>query len=145
MDQWAYDFDSWDVCDQCCSNLFSGNQFAYEIALEWSRAPQEFVKRAGFVMMAALAVKDKKAYDRQFEQFFVNIKLGATDNRNFVKKAVNWAIRQIGKRNSTLNQKAIKLAEEIRNMDEPTARWIASDALRELTSPAVQARLKGKK
>ena len=93
-------------------------------------------------MMAALAVKDKKAEDEEFDSFFASIKAGALDNRNFVKKAVNWALRQIGKRNQALNRKAIAAAEEIRKMDSPSARWIAADALRELNSPAVQARLK---
>ncbi len=145
MDQWTNDFDSWDVCDQCCSNLYASTPFAYQKATEWCASQREFVKRAGFVMMAVLAVKDKKAYDRQFELFFANIKIGATDNRNFVKKAVNWALRQIGKRNLALNQKSIEVANEVKKMDSPSARWIAADALRELTSPAVQARLKNKK
>ena len=142
MDGWAGEFDSWDICDQCCSNLFSRTQFAYKKTSEWCVDEREFVKRAGFVMMAALAVKDKKAEDEEFDSFFASIKAGALDNRNFVKKAVNWALRQIGKRNQALNLKAIAAAEEIRKMDSPSARWIAADALRELNSPAVQARLK---
>jgi 3-methyladenine DNA glycosylase AlkD len=145
MDRWVHDFDSWDVCDQCCSNLFTRTKFAYEKALEWSADQSEFVKRAGFVMMAALAVKDKKANDGQFDPFFEGIKIAATDDRNFVKKAVNWALRQIGKRDLTLYQKAIAVAEEIRQIDSPSARWIAADALRELNSPAVQTRLKSRK
>jgi len=142
MDGWAGEFDSWDICDQCCSNLFSRTQFAYKKTSEWCVDEREFVKRAGFVMMAALAVKDKKAEDEEFDSFFASIKAGALDNRNFVKKAVNWALRQIGKRNQALNRKASAAAEEIRKMDSPSARWIAADALRELNSPAVQARLK---
>ncbi len=142
MDRWAGVFDSWDVCDQCCSNLFCRTPLAYAKASEWSADRREFVKRAGFVMMAALAVKDKKADNRQFELFFTNIKIGAADSRNFVKKAVNWALRQIGKRNTALNLRAIAVAEEIHGMDSSTARWIAADALRELNSPAVQMRLK---
>jgi 3-methyladenine DNA glycosylase AlkD len=145
MDRWVHDFDSWDICDQCCSNLFTRTKFAYEKAFEWSAEQNEFVKRAGFVMMAALAVKDKKANDRQFEPFFDIIIIGATDNRNFVKKAVNWALRQLGKRDLTLNQKAIAVAEEIRKIGSPSARWIAADALRELNSHAVQTRLKPRK
>jgi 3-methyladenine DNA glycosylase AlkD len=144
MDRWVNDFDSWDVCDQCCSNLFSRTTFAYRKAVEWSGSQKEFVKRAGFVLMAALAVKDKKAGDGQLEPFFDNIKIGATDSRNFVKKAVNWALRQIGKRNLNLNRKAIATAEQIRKMDSASARWIAADALRELTGPAVQKKLIGK-
>ncbi len=141
MDRWVGDFDSWDVCDQCCSNLFCRTPLAYAKALEWSVDQKEFTKRAGFVMMAALAVKDKKAANRQFELFLANIKVGAVDSRNFVKKAVNWALRQIGKRNPALNVRAIAVAEEIRRMDSSTARWIAADALRELNSPPVQMRL----
>jgi len=143
MERWALDFDSWDICDQCCSNLFSLTVFAYPKALEWSHRKEEFVKRAGYVLMTQLAVKDKKASNRQFEQFFEAIIAGSSDRRNFVKKAVNWALRQIGKRNIVLNQKAIVLAREIQKLDSPAARWIAADALRELTGPAVQAKLKG--
>ena len=142
IDNWVEGFDSWDVCDQCCMNLFEKTRFAYPKAVEWSSREEEFVKRAGFVMMARLAVSDKKAGDRQFKGFFPIIKREALDNRNMVKKAVNWALRQIGKRNSTLNETAIRAAKEIQQMDSKSARWIASDALRELTSDAVQKRLK---
>ena len=144
MDSWVKDFDSWDVCDQCCMNLLGKTRFAYRKAVEWSASEQEFVKRAGFVMMACLAVSDKKADDNQFEAFFPVIKEGASDNRNFVKKAVNWALRQIGKRNRGLNRKSIETAEDISKMDSKSARWIASDALRELTSQAVQERLRNR-
>jgi len=142
IDNWVEDFDSWDVCDQCCMNLFEKTRFAYQKAVEWSSREKEFVKRAGFVMMARLAVSDKKASDRQFEGFFPIIKREASDNRNMVKKAVNWALRQIGKRNLILNDTAIQTAREIQQMDSRSVRWIASDALRELTSDAVQKRLK---
>ena len=133
MENWAGDFDSWAVCDQVCSNLFDKTSFAYQKAVEWTRAEEEYVKRAGFVLMACLAVHDKKADNKQFERFLPIIKQGSIDERNFVKKAVNWALRQIGKRNPSLNRKAIALAEEIKKMDNRAARWIASDALRELT------------
>lgn len=142
MESWVKDFDSWDVCDQCCMNLFKRTPFAYRKAIEWSRNEEEFIKRAGFVMMACLAVGDKKAKDRQFEPFFPIIKGEATDDRNFVKKAVNWALRQIGKRNLNLNAAAVKVAREIQQIDSRSARWIASDAIRELTSEAVQSRLR---
>ncbi|MGB2584192.1 MAG: DNA alkylation repair protein, partial [Dehalococcoidia bacterium] len=144
LDSWVKDFDSWDVCDQCCMNLFGKTRFAYRKAVEWSASEQEFVKRSGFVMMACLAVSDKKADDNQFEAFFPIIKEGASDNRNFVKKAVNWALRQIGKRNRSLNRKSIETAEDISKTDSKSARWIASDALRELTSQAVQERLRNR-
>lgn len=142
MERWVADFDSWDVCDQVCSSLFDKTEFACSKAHQWSERQEEFVKRAGFVLMAALAVHDKKASNEQFEAFFPVIIRHATDGRNFVKKAVNWALRQIGKRNSRLNELAIQTGLEISQIDSPAARWIAKDALRELTSEKVQGRLK---
>ena len=142
MESWVKEFDSWDVCDQCCMNLFEKTGFAYQKAKEWSSNDKEFTKRTAFVLMARLAVSDKKADDALFEPFFPLIKREAGDNRNFVKKAVNWALRQIGKRNRNLNRKAIQTGEDIQRMDSKSARWIAADALRELTSPAVQQRLR---
>ncbi len=141
MERWALDFDSWDVCDQVCSNLFDRTPYAWDKAVEWSGRPETFVKRAGFVLMAALATHDKKAPDARFEQFFPLIQREATDERNFVKKAVNWALRGLGKRSLFLNERAIAAAREIQKLDSRTARWVAADALRELTSEAVQARL----
>ncbi|HBU70285.1 MAG TPA: DNA alkylation repair protein [Elusimicrobia bacterium] len=141
MDAWAKEFDSWDVTDQCCMNLFEKTSYAYSKAFKWSAAKSEFVKRAGFVMMARLAVSDKTAPDSRFIAFFPSIRKGARDNRNFVKKAVNWAVRQIGKRNSALNKKAMLLSEGLLESDIPSARWVAADALRELKSAAVQKRL----
>ncbi len=135
------DFDSWDVCDQCCNRLFDKTEFAYRKAIEWSSRTEEFVKRAGFVMMTQLAVHDKKADDSKFEQFFPIILRESEDERNFVKKAVNWALRQIGKRNRKLNRQAIELAEKIKQKDSKAARWIAADALKELTGEKVQKRL----
>ena len=145
MESWVKDFDSWDVCDQCCSNLFDKTKIAHQKAVAWSEREEEFVKRAGFVMMAALAVHDKKAADQDFAKFLPIIKREAGDSRNFVKKAVNWALRQIGKRNRNLNQMAVKAAEEIQQIDLKSARWIAADAIRELTSEKVQNRLKAAK
>ncbi len=141
MESWAVDFDSWDVCDQVCSNLFDKTEFARHKALEWSGRKEEFVKRAGFVLMAALAVHDKKANDEEFLKFLPIIKREAIDDRNFVKKAVNWALRQIGKRNLNLNRAAIETAKEIQEIDSKAARWIASDALRELTGEKIQKKL----
>ena len=141
MDEWAGEFDSWDVCDLCCSGLFDRTPYAYAKASQWSGAEGEYVKRAGFAMMAALAVHDKEAGDSKFVRFFPAIRAGSTDDRNFVKKAVNWALRQIGKRNARLNRKAVALAEEIREMGSRSARWVAADALRELRSPQVAKRL----
>ena len=135
MDAWVADFDSWDVCDQVISNLFDQTPFAYKKAFEWSKRKEEFVKRAGFVMMAALSVYDKKAPDTKIMKFLPVIKREATDERNLVKKAVNWALRQIGKRNKKLNEEAVKLAEEIIEAypNSKSARWVAKDALRELS------------
>ena len=141
LENWVLDFDSWDVCDQCCMNFFQKTEFAYRKAIEWSERDKEFVKRAGFAMMACLAVSDKKADDDLFDTFFPIIKREASDNRNYVKKAVNWALRQIGKRNINLNKKAILIAGEIQKMDSRSAKWIASDAIRELTGESVQKRL----
>jgi 3-methyladenine DNA glycosylase AlkD len=132
MDRWARAFDSWDVCDQACQNLFRYTPHAFAKAAEWAHAEQEFVRRAGFALMAGLAVKDRNAADSQFEALLPLIAEAAGDGRNFVKKAVNWALRQIGKRNPRLRQAAIRTAEAIRRQDSPSARWIAADAFREL-------------
>jgi 3-methyladenine DNA glycosylase AlkD len=132
MEAWVKDFDSWDVCDQVCGNLFDKTPYAYHKAVEWPHREQEFVRRAGFVLMAELAVHDKRAPDEAFVPFFPLIKQYAVDERNFVKKAVNWALRQIGKRNSHLRAVAVDWAHAIKQMDSPAARWIANDALKEL-------------
>jgi 3-methyladenine DNA glycosylase AlkD len=140
MERWARDFDSWDVCDQVCG-LFEETSYAYAKAIEWSGRPEPFVKRAAFAIMAGLAVHDKQASDAQLAQFFPVILRQATDERNYVKKAVNWALRNLGKRNANLNRLAIETAQRIQQIDDRTARWIAADALRELTSEKVQLRL----
>ncbi|MCK5485916.1 MAG: DNA alkylation repair protein [Desulfobacterales bacterium] len=144
VEEWVLDFDYWEICDQCCMNLFEKTGFAYEKAVEWSSRTEEFVKRAGFVMMARLAVSDKQADDSRFEQFFPMMLHEADDERNFVKKAVNWALRQIGKRNLALNEKATETAKEMQKIDSKSARWIASDAIRELSGEAVQKRFRNK-
>ena len=141
MEKWVKDFDSWDVCDQVCSSLFDKTDFIWRKLQEFTKKKEEFVKRTGFTLMACLAVHDKKAQDKDFIKLLPIIKREATDERNFVRKAVNWALRQIGKRNKNLNKQAIKLAQEILKIDNKTARWIANDALRELNSQAVQKRL----
>ena len=134
MDAWAGDFDSWDICDQVCGNLFDCTPFAREKVYSWSRRRAEFVKRAGFVLMAGLAVHDKSADDNLFLSFLPLIRREATDARNFVKKAVNWALRQIGKRDPRLRRAAITEAKKIRLIDSSAARWIATEALRELNA-----------
>jgi 3-methyladenine DNA glycosylase AlkD len=141
MEEWVGGIDSWDVCDQVCMNLFEKCPLVGKKIREWSEREEEFVKRAAFALIACLAWHDKKAEDSRFTDFLPLIRRGAGDERNFVKKAVNWALRNIGKRNSRLNRDAIALAREIRGMDSRAARWIGSDALRELQSEAVQQRI----
>jgi 3-methyladenine DNA glycosylase AlkD len=138
MEEWVNDFDSWDVCDQVCGNLFDKTPYAYEKAVQWCQQEQEFVRRAGFVMMAELAVHDKKAPDEAFIQFFPLIRHYADDERNFVKKAVNWALRQIGKRNAHLRTLALQCASDIKRMDSKTAQWVARDALKELQAKEIK-------
>ena len=144
MEKWVKDFDSWDVCDQVCSNLFDKTVFCYKKAMEWTDRDEEFVKRAGFVLMATLSVHDKKESDGKFLRLLPIIKRESKDERNFVKKAVNWALRQIGKRNLRLNKAAINTAKEIQKINSKAAKWIASDAIKELTSAAIQVRLRNK-
>lgn len=141
LEFWVRDFNSWDLCDQVC-HLFEESRFARKKCVEWSSRKEEFVKRTAFSLMAAMAVHDKKSDDKEFVKFFPLIKRAAVDERNYVRKAVNWALRNIGKRNPGLNKAAIKLAEEIKILDSKTAKWIASDALRELKSSTVQERIK---
>ena len=142
LEAWAVDFDSWDVCDQVCDNLFQHTIYAYPKAFEWSERSEEFVKRAGFVLMACLAFFDRAAPDARLAQFFPVILQASDDDRNYVKKAVNWALRNLGKRNPVLNEQAIAVAREIQSRGTRPARWIAADALRELTSDKVQARIR---
>ena len=144
MEKWVRDFDNWDVCDGTCCHLFVSATPAWEKALAWSLRQKEFVKRAGFALLAYLACHDKRAADASFQRMLRRIEQEAYDERNFVKKAVNWALRNIGKRNIRLNQAAIRTAERIRKQGLRSARWIAADALRELKSPPVQARLRRK-
>jgi len=142
MEDWVKDINSWDVCDQVCANLFEKNAFAWKKILDWSEREEEFVKRTAFALIACLAWHDKGAEDEKFIKLFPVIRRGATDERNFVKKAVNWALRNIGKRNPNLNKAAIKAAKEIQRIDSKASRWIASDAIRELESESVQRRLR---
>lgn len=141
-ERWVKAFDSWDLCDQVCMNLFDRTPFAYEKVVEWAAREPEFVKRAAFALIASLASHDKKASDAELAAFLPLIEREAWDDRNFVKKAASWALRGIGKRNAALNAKAIACAERIAGQDSRSARWIARDALRELTSEKVQSRLR---
>jgi 3-methyladenine DNA glycosylase AlkD len=144
MEDWVVDINSWDVCDQVCMNLFEKSSYAEQKIYEWSEREEEFVKRTAFALIACLAWHDKDASDQEFTKYFPVIKNGSTDDRNFVKKAVNWALRNIGKRNINLNKAALQVAREIQAVDSKSARWIASNAIRELESDKVQARLKKK-
>lgn len=132
LEDWVKDFNSWDVCDQVCDNLFQKTPLVWKKVIDWSEREEEFVKRAAFTLIACLAWHDKKANDDQFMGLFPLIIKAATDDRNFVKKAVNWALRNIGKRNLNLNKAAIDAAKEIHKLDSKSARWVASDAIREL-------------
>jgi len=142
MDRWARDFDSWDLVDAACCYLYPYAKPAWSKVAVWSWRREEFVKRAAFSLMAYLSYKDKETKDARFRDCLQIIEREARDDRNFVKKAVNWALRNIGKRNVKLNREAIRAAERIRRQGSRSARWIAADALRELLSPAVQARLR---
>ena len=142
MEDWVKDINSWDVCDQVCMNLFEKTPLAWQKIIDWSEREEEFVKRTAFALIACLAWHDKKVEDEKFIELFPVIMRGAVDERNFVKKAVNWALRNIGKRNLNLNKAAMNAAKEIQRLDSKAARWIAFDALRELESEAVQMRLK---
>ena len=144
MELWVSDFDSWDVCDQCCSNLFRKTPFALEKTFEWVSREEEYVKRAGFVMMACLAVHSKTITDDMFEMFLPIIVQHADDPRNFVRKAVNWALRQIGKRNKVLYAKALETSDTLANSENKTARWIGKDAVKELRGETAINRMIGK-
>ena len=142
VDAWIRDVDSWDLCDGLCGNLVDRTPFALDKVVEWTARDEEFVKRAGFALIAWMAVHRKDLNDGCFEAFLLTIREGSTDERNYVKKAVNWALRQIGKRSEGLNRRSIETARDIQRMDSRAARWIATDALRELTSEPVQERLR---
>jgi len=141
MDAWALDFDNWATVDGACGYLFCRTPYAYDKAVEWAEREPEFEKRAAFSLIAYLAVHDKKAHNDKLAAFLPLIELHSDDERNFVKKAVNWALRQIGKRNMVLNGRAIQSAERIKATGTRAGRWIAADALRELQSEAVRERL----
>jgi 3-methyladenine DNA glycosylase AlkD len=140
--RWLHDCDSWDIVDQCCGNLFARMASAYANALVWSRSKSEYVKRGGFALMAWLAVRDKKSPDGAFLRLLPAIRRGSRDGRNLVKKGVNWALRQIGKRNVKLHRRALELACQLAASSDAAARWVGTDALRELVRPDIMHRLK---
>ena len=142
MEKWAKNLNSWDICDGLCNDLFRLTPFAHAKAVAWSARPESYIKRAGFVLMAVLAVHDKRDPDGTFIEFLKLIEREAGDDRNEVKKAVNWALRQIGKRNHELHGRAIETAEAIQKQDSKSAKWIAADALRELTTIEMKRRMR---
>ncbi len=144
MESWAKDFDNWEICDSTCGTLFCKTPFAYEKAFAWSEREEEFVKRAGIVLMAWLAVHDKKADDAKIAQFLPVLEKHSDDERNFIKKAVNWSLRQIGKQNLNLNKLAVETAERIKRRSTKAARWIAATALRELSDDKTIKRIHDK-
>jgi 3-methyladenine DNA glycosylase AlkD len=141
MNAWAADFDNWGLCDTVCFHLFDRTPFAWEKARQWSASPREFVKRAGFAMMAGQVGRDREAPDAKFRALLPLIERGARDERNFVKKGVNWALRRIGRRNPALNAAALVVARRLAASEQPSCRWVGKDALRELTSPKVRSAL----
>lgn len=142
FNKWINDVNSWDLCDQLCNNLLVKTVYAYDLAFEWSKSKTEFKKRAGFTLFAVIAVHWKHLEDLDFIKVFPRIIDEATDDRNFVKKAVNWALRQIGNRNSNLNKLAVETAEVLTSSENKSAKWIGKDALKELTEKNVFIRLK---
>jgi 3-methyladenine DNA glycosylase AlkD len=141
MDRWCRDFDNWGICDTACFHLFDRTPHAWGKVAQWSDRRDEFVKRAAFALLASLTAHDKQAGDEAFVRGLALIERAVTDDRNFVKKGVNWALRCIGKRNRELNPAAVAVARRLSTSDSPAARWVGNDALRELTSEAVVRRL----
>ena len=139
-EKWVADFNSWDVCDQICMNLFKKLPFAEKKIKEWAKREEEFVKRAAFSLIACITVYDKDKPDNEFIKFFPLIKKAATDERNYVKKAVSWALRNIGKRNKSLNKEVIKFAKKLEKTDHKSARWIAKDTLKDIQKEKITKR-----
>ena len=141
MDSWAAAFDSWAVTDTVCFHLFARVPAAWDKARQWARSPREFVKRGGFALMASLVLRDKAASDARFVALLPLMERGARDERNFVKKGVNWALRTVGKRSPTVHAAALRTAKRLAESEQPAPRWVGKDALRELASPKVRARV----
>lgn len=141
MDSWARDFDNWAICDTVCFHLFDRTPHAWVKVAQWSKRRDEFVKRAAFALLAGLALHDKRAPDEPFLRSLAFIENASSDERNFVKKGVSWALRVVGRRNQALNEAAVETARRLTASAEPTARWVGKGALRELTSPAVRRKL----
>jgi 3-methyladenine DNA glycosylase AlkD len=142
MNAWCRDFDNWGTVDTACFKLFDRSPHAWKMVPKWVKDKGEFQKRAGFVMMACLAAHDKTATDAAFKKFLPMIEKGASDDRNFVKKGVSWALRHVGHRNAALHAAAVKTATKLSKSEDPTARWVGKDALRDITRPAVLRKVK---
>jgi len=142
MDRWCRDFDSWAICDTACFHLFDRTPHAWRKVAQWAKSPREFVRRGGFALMACLALHDKEAGDESFAPWLPLIEQAASDERNFVKKGVNWALRAVGRRSLALNEASLALAKRLADSDEAACRWVGKDALRELSSQKVQSRLR---
>jgi 3-methyladenine DNA glycosylase AlkD len=142
MNAWCRDFDNWGTVDTACFKLFDRSPHAWTVVPKWVKQKGEFQKRAGFVMMACLAAHDKAATDAAFLKFMPMIEKGASDDRNFVKKGVSWALRHVGHRNAALHAAAVKTATKLSNSEDPTERWVGKDALRDITRPAVLRKVK---
>jgi 3-methyladenine DNA glycosylase AlkD len=145
MDAWAREFDNWGICDTVCWHLFDYTPFAWPMLRRWTRSPHEFVKRAAFAMMAGQAGHNQTATDAEFLALLPLIEKGARDDRNFVKKAVNWALRRIGGRSPRLHGAALELSRRLAASEEPSCRWVGKDALRDLSRPMVRARVAQRK
>ena len=145
MDAWCRDFDNWGTVDTACFTLFDRSPLGWKMAPKWSKEKGEFQKRAGFVMMACLAAHDKNAKDAAFLTFFPIIEKAATDDRNFVKKGVSWALRHLGHRNAALHAAAVRTATKLSTSANATERWVGKDALRDLTRPAVRNKVRSKR
>ncbi len=145
LDQWTAEVENWAQCDACCAEFFQKTKYAQLLPFRWSKSKEEYVRRAGIVMIASMAVHHKELEDAIFEQYFPLLKQYSTDERNFVKKAINWALRQVGKRNNRLHKKAIALAQKIHKIPSSSAKWIATDAIRELTNQKIMALIKRRK
>jgi 3-methyladenine DNA glycosylase AlkD len=134
MDRWAETFDSWEICDQCCQNLFAHTDFALAKAVDWAQRPEEFVKRAAFVLVAVRAVHDKRADDQTFADLLPTLIAAADDERLYVRKGASWAFRQIGKRSERLRTRVLDTVTPCIDSDDRGARWVARDVSRELLS-----------
>ena len=145
MDRWCRAFDNWAICDTACFHLFDRTPHAWKKVTAWAPRREEFVRRAAFALLASLSVHDKKSGDAPFLRGLRLIERAAPDERNFVKKGVNWSLRCLGKRNAALNAASVKVAERLAGSSKPAARWVGKDALRELTSPSVKKRLARKR